>query len=447
MTILEQNGTVRPRSVRVVLPARTAFGLVAVGVGIVVSLWALAKIWLVFLVLICALILAGTLGPIVVWLEQHRVHRGLAILAVLLGLLAAIVGFGFLIIPACITEVKQLMKEAPDLQQRIAAYMEQHNVLADRADDVRNAKPAEFLSPLSGSIVHYARSMFDLIAYLVTTIALAFYLIADRERVRGFAFALVPRSYHVRLARLLKALGSIVGGYMRGQAVTSVMIGAFTYFLLTVMGVQNALILAILAGITDLIPYVGAVLATAPAILVSLSKGLTTAIIVLVVLVLYQELESRLVVPRVYGRTMRLSPVAVTIALMTGGLLFNVIGALVALPIAAGIRAAVEELRIDLPGNQPGETQERVREAQIESRYISETKGATAAEAGTVAIAIADELEDEREKSMGKAGGPLEEHAVQPRRSHHDCIHHHRQQGHLIPEGGAGRRSRHNEIE
>lgn len=408
MALMQQNGTTRPRTVRVQLPAKTAFGLIGVGVGIVVALWALAKVWPVFLILICALILAGTLGPIVVWLEQHHVHRGAAILIVLLGLLAALVGFGFLVIPALIAETKHLMKEAPDLQQRIADYMQQHNLFVDRADDIRNAKPEEFLAPLSGSLIDYTRSAFEIIALLVTTIALAFYLIADRERVRGFVFALVPRPYHVRVARLLKAMGTIVGGYMRGQALTSIMVGGFTYVLLMIIGAPNALILGILAGITDLIPYVGAVLATAPAVLFALTKGLTQAIIVLIALVLYQEFESRIVVPRVYGKTMRLSPVAVTIALLAGGMLFGIIGALIALPIAAAIRATVEQLRIDLPGEQVGETQERTREAEVESLYLRETEGASAVEAGNLAAAIAAELEEEREEATGKEEIPVE---------------------------------------
>jgi predicted PurR-regulated permease PerM len=409
MALMQQNGTTRSRTVRVQLPAKTACGLIGVGVGIVVALWALAKVWPVFLILICALILAGTLGPIVVWLEQRRVHRGAAILIVLLGLLAVLVGIGFLVIPALITEGKHLMKEAPDFQRRLADYMQQHNLFADRADDIRNAKPGAFLAPLSGSAVRYARSTFELIAYLITTIALAFYLIADRERVRGFVFALIPRPYHVRVARLLKAMGTIVGGYMRGQALTSVMIGGFTYILLVIIGAPNALLLAILAGLTDLIPYVGAVLATAPAVLFALTKGLTQAIIVLVALILYQEFESRVVIPRVYGKTMRLSPVAVTVALLAGGMLFGIIGALIALPMAAAIRAAVEELRIDLPGEQIGEPEERAREAQIESRYLRETEGASAVEAGNLAVAIATEYEEEREEATGKEEIPIEQ--------------------------------------
>lgn len=409
MALISEKATPPSRTVRIAIPARTGLTLVGVGVGIVVALWVLAKVWQVFLIFTVALILAGTLSPLVEWLEKHGAKRGIALLTVLLLLIFALIGFGFLVIPSIVGEGQRLMKDAPQIQQRAADYVARIPPLAARADDIRNAQPNQFLAPLGGSALAYAQSAFELIAYMVTTIALAFYLIADRERVRGFLYALIPRHYHVRTARLMLALETIVGGYMRGQALTSALIGGFTYVLLLVLHVPNALILAILAGFTDLIPYIGPVLATAAPVLFALSRGVPVAIIVLVALVLYEELESRLIIPRVYGKTLRLSPVAVTIALLAGGKLFGIIGALLALPIAAAIRATVEELRIDLPGEQSGEPEERARDEEVEAHYLEETKGASAVEAANIATTLADELGDEREETTGKAELPVEQ--------------------------------------
>jgi hypothetical protein len=98
----------------------------------------------------------------------------------------------------------------------------------------------------------------------------------------------------------------------------------------------------------------------------------------------------------------------VTIALLMGGKLFGIVGALLALPIAAAIRATVEELRIDLPGEQSGEPAERARDTQVEARYLEETEGTSAVDAANVATTIADELEEEREDAIGKAEIPVE---------------------------------------
>jgi hypothetical protein len=151
------------------------------------------------------------------------------------------------------------------------------------------------------------------------------------------------------------------------------------------------------------------VVATAAPVLFALSRGLKAAIIVLVALVLYEELESRIIIPRVYGKTLRLSPVAVTIALLAGAKLFGVIGALLALPIAAGIRATVEELRIALPGEQSGAPEERAHEEQVEARYLAETEGASAVEAADVATTLADDLKEERVETTGKVEIPVEQ--------------------------------------
>ena len=136
-------------------------------------------------------------------------------------------------------------------------------------------------------------------------------------------FALLPRRYHVRTARVLLDMETVVGGYMRGQALTSLCIGLFSYALLTVLGVPAALPLAVLAAFADLIPLVGGVLATAPSVLFALTVGPIQAVIVLVAFVIYQQMESSLLAPRIYGKSLRLSPIAVTVAILVGGRLLG----------------------------------------------------------------------------------------------------------------------------
>src|SRR6185503_14330530 len=116
----------------------------------------------------------------------------------------------------------------------------------------------------------------------------------------------VPRHQHVKLSRILLELKVIVGGYMRGQAITSLAITVFTFGLLTAFHVDDALALAMFAGLTDVIPFIGGYLASAPAIASVSSNGTAALLIVAAAMFLYQEFESRILVPRVYGRTLRL---------------------------------------------------------------------------------------------------------------------------------------------
>jgi predicted PurR-regulated permease PerM len=232
----------------------------------------------------------------------------------------------------------------------------------------------------------------EIIGYAATSVVLAIYFIADAERTRGALYALFPRRFHVRLARVLMNLETIVGGYLRGQIITSVAIGVFTFALLSILRVPNALALAAFAAVTDVIPFVGGLLATTPAVLVALSRGTAVTTIVLAAMIGYQEFESRVIVPRVYGRALRLSSAVVVIALLAGGKLGGIIGALLALPIAAALRMLVEELRVDLPGDDTDDRQMRARDARAERTYARETAGASPEEAAVVATEIANEI-------------------------------------------------------
>jgi putative heme transporter len=221
---------------------------------------------------------------------------------------------------------------------------------------------------------------------------LAIYFMADGERTRGSLYAVFPRRFHLRLARVLLNLETIVGGYMRGQVLTSAAIGVYVFALLTAFRLPNALAFGVFAAAADVIPFVGGALTLLPIVLTALPHGTVVTVALVSLVVLYQEFENRILVPRVYGRVLRLSAVAVTIALLVGGQLLGILGALLALPLTAGLRMIVEELRVELPG-QPGESAAvRKSDAQAEEAYAALTEGAPAEEAAVIAVAIAGEI-------------------------------------------------------
>ncbi len=221
----------------------------------------------------------------------------------------------------------------------------------------------------------------------------------DRDRLRGGLFALVPRSRHVRLSRILINLETIVGAYIRGQVLTSLLMSIFTFLLLTACRVENALALAVLAGLADVLPYVGVLLSVGPAVLAALARGPIVALVVLVLMLVYEEFESRALVPRIYGRALRLPSSVVLFALLAGGTLMGVVGALLALPVAAAVMMLIEELRVELPGEQEQVVDVRVREADDrgEEEYERRAEGVGAEEAAAIAVEISqDRREDER---------------------------------------------------
>jgi predicted PurR-regulated permease PerM len=365
--------------------------------AVIGGLWLLVRLWPVLLVVCVSLILVGTLNPLVGAL-QHRLEmrRGFAVATTLLTLLAVIAGVVLVTVPALWAELSHFLRDLPEIQRRTADWLARTALTAPLAEQIRAYDPGKLFVATSREAMAASSEFGAKLGYGATAVALAVYMLIDPERSQGALYAIVPRQYHVRLARVLLNLETIVGGYMRGQVLTSAAIGLYVFVLLTAFQMPNPLAFALFAAAADVIPFVGGALTLVPIGLAALSHGTVVAVALVGLVILYQEFENRVLIPRIYGRVLRLSAVAVTIALLVGGQLMGMLGALLALPLAAGVRMIVEELRVELPG-QPGESPEvRARDERAEEAYAALTAGAPAEEAAVVAVAIADEIRKRR---------------------------------------------------
>jgi predicted PurR-regulated permease PerM len=361
--------------------------------AVIGGLWLLVRLWPVLLVVCVALILVGTLNPIVGELQRRTdMRRGLAVATTLLTLLAVITGVVLVTVPALWAELSHFLKDLPEIQRKAATFLERSALTIPLAESIRNADPGRLFVASSREAMAFSSEFGAKLGYTATSVALAVYMLIDPERSQGALYAIVPRQYHVRLARILLNLETIVGGYMRGQVVTSAAIGLFVFALLTAFRLPNALAFGLFAAAADVIPFVGGALTLVPIALAAMSHGTVVTVVLVSLVILYQEFENRVLIPRIYGRVLRLSAVAVTIALLVGGQLLGMLGALLALPMAAGLRMVVEELRVSLPGQPAESAEERARDERAEEAYAALTAGAPAEEAAVVAVAIADEI-------------------------------------------------------
>jgi predicted PurR-regulated permease PerM len=372
----------------------------------VAGAWLAVKLWDAIVLIAIALVLVGTLRPIAAWLEGRRVPRVVALGMILAAVVCALVLVGLLTIPALGAQLADIVAKAPALQADLAEKMRHSTFLRPVAASVESFEVGAALGGLGNQLLTWSSHAVIVIGEGVTAFFLALYLLSGREREQGALFALVPRRYHLRLARVLASLERIVGGYVRGQLITSVLIAVFTFGLLTALGVHNAVALAVFAGITDVIPFIGGLVATTPAVLAALSKGVPAALIVFAAMFVYQELESRIIVPRVYGRVLRLSPALVIVALLIGGILMGLLGALLALPVAAGLRTLIDDLRLELPGEADRSAGLLRDDAAAEKEYAERAEAATAVDAAVIARTI--EAESREAAAEGSAGASTE---------------------------------------
>ncbi len=388
---------------------------IATLVLVVACVWLLIRLWPVLLVVVAALLVAGTLSPAVRWLEGKRVRRGLGIAIVFTFFLVLALLVVALTIPALVTQAGALLQHEPALRARIADFLAGSHLTAPLAHWLRGLKVDALTNTMGATAVAYSVRAFETLAYGLSALFLALYIMIDRDRLRGGLFAVVPRSRHVRLSRIVMNLETIVGAYIRGQVLTSLLMSVFTFVLLTACGVENALALAVFAGLADVLPYIGALLSVGPAFLAALPRGPFVAAVVLVLMLAYEEFESRVLVPRIYGRALRLPSSIVLFALLAGGTLMGIVGALLALPVAAMVMMLIEELRVELPGEQEQTADTQVREADErgEDEYERRTEGVGAVEAAAIAVEISqDRREDERRLPETDEAAPAKTNAA-----------------------------------
>jgi predicted PurR-regulated permease PerM len=346
---------------------------------------------------------------VVSWLESRGFHRSLGI-ACVYGLVTLVsILIVTVTIPAILSQAASLFEREPAIRAALADRMVQFHLTAPFAEWLRTIRYDALGRNLGGEAFAYSLRIFKIAAYGVSAIFLALYIMIDRDRLRGGLYALIPRSQHMLLSRIMLNLETIVGAYIRGQLITCFLIGAFTFILLRVLGIENAVALAVFAAVADVLPYIGAFLSIGPAALAALGHSPTTAVTVLVAMLAYEEFESRVLVPRIYGRALRLPSSVVFFALMVGGSLMGLMGALLALPVAAMIMMLIEELRLELPGEQEqdSDTTARDRDDLAKEEYERRTEGVGAQEAAAIAVEISvDRKQEEAHPASPELAGP-----------------------------------------
>jgi predicted PurR-regulated permease PerM len=396
----------RWRHVRFELSPKTLVVLVLV----VASLWLLIRLWPVLLVLVVALLVAGTLSPAVRWLEEKGVRRGFGIAIVFTAFFISAIIVVVLTIPTLMSQAVALLENEPALRARLAKYLAGYPLSAPVATWLRGLKADWLMGAIGATTFDFSLRIIGVVAYGLSALFLGLYIIIDRDRLRGGLFALVPRSHHIRLSRIMMNLETIVVAYVRGQMVTCLLMALFTFVLLWACGVENALALAAFAGLADVLPYIGPFFSLGPAVLAALSRGPVVVVVVLVLMLAYEEFESRVLIPRIYGRALRLPSSVVLFALLAGGTLMGILGALLALPVAATVMMLIEELRVELPGEQeqPVDTLMREADDRSEEEYERRTAGVGAEQAAAIATEISRDRREEESHPPEAVGTTIE---------------------------------------
>jgi predicted PurR-regulated permease PerM len=352
--------------------------------------WLVIQLIPVLVVLVIALMIVGTLSPAVYWLEARDVRRGVGI-AVVFGILSLLLLLlGMFTVPALFAQIADLIHQEPAIRAQVIQFLSAYPLTEFLADALRDIRYDLLIKSSTAQVLAFSTRLLQIFAYGAGAFFLALYMMIDRDRLRGALFSVTPRTHHIRLSRILLNMETIVGGYIRGQLVTCLLMGIFMFTLLTACGIPNALALATFGGLADLLPFIGIFLTMGPAVLAALAKGSEITLVVFILMLCYEEFESRVLIPLVYGRALRLPSSVVLFSLIAGGTLSGILGALLALPVAATILMLIDELEMEMPGEdeQAEALEEKIMDEISNAEYQRRTEGMPAGEAAAVAVEI-----------------------------------------------------------
>ena len=320
---------------------------IALAYGLVNALIAVRSV--LILILISAFLAIG-LNPAVEALERRSVRRSLAVTIVLIAALLFFVGFGFAVVPPIIDQGTQFAHKAPDYvkqlqhNSRVASLDARYHFLPKLKTYVDN--PGRLGGPVFGGVLGAGKVVLGAVFQAITVLTLTLYLMANLPEIKATAYRMVPRSRRARVGLLTDEILERVGGYVAGNLVISLIAGSLTFVVLLILHVPYALGLALLVAVTDLIPVVGATIGAAVVTLVGFFVSVKTGLIAAAYYVAYQQIENYVLYPRIMKRSVDVSPVATVIAVLIGGSLLGVLGALLAIPVAAAVQLVLQEVAV-----------------------------------------------------------------------------------------------------
>jgi predicted PurR-regulated permease PerM len=332
-------------------PARSIVRVVMIVVSIVVLLYLIYLLRKPIGWVCIAVFLAVALSGPVNWLER-RMRRGFAIAIVYLGLLAIPLLLGALIVPPFVREGNNAAHDAPKYADDVTEYVQKNKTLRKLNDDYditdKLQQEAEKLPSKLGGAAKTLRDVgfgiVNSIFALVTILILTAFLLGSGPQWVDRLLQLQPPNRRARMQRALRHMARAVGGYVAGVLLQASIAGILTYVVLSILGVPFKAPLAVLVFLFDLIPLVGATIAAVVVGLVTVFNDFPTVTIVWAIWsIVYQQVENTVIQPRIQQRTVQVHPFVVLVSVLFGATLLGIVGALVAIPVAASIQIVLRE--------------------------------------------------------------------------------------------------------
>jgi predicted PurR-regulated permease PerM len=320
----------------------------------VIIVWSAYLVRDVLLLIYVSGLLAIGFSPIVRLIERQKVlpigtqrfPRWLAILLLYMVILGTLTGIGFLIVPPLVHQGQGLWSARTEMFDKAQEFLIEKGLLKEHLTfkEAVERAPVSGGSDAVGTVVGAVTGLAGGLVGLITIVILTFYLLVEADSLRDNLLRLVPREKRRRAAAATRDITVKLSAWLGGQLLLGAIIGSTSAIGLWLLGIPFFYVLALISGIGELIPVVGPILSAIPAIAVAATVSLKKVLLVIVFFVLQQQLENHVLVPKIMARQVGVSAVTVIVALLIGGRLLGIVGAILAVPTAAILQVLLLEL-------------------------------------------------------------------------------------------------------
>lgn len=305
--------------------------------------YAVYVLWPLLLLVFLALFLAVTLHAFVDWLDTKGMAHWFSLLIVIGGVLA-LLGIGIaLIFPALIDQGTSFSNNFPKLREETLNQLPVSGAIRLKINHLLDGVNLSEANTWLGHLMSAGGQALGGISQIILLLVIAMYMLIDGSKIYAWLLAFFSPFNRRKLHATAEEISKVIFGYVSGQVITSALVMVYSFAVLSWLHVPGALMLSILAGILDVLPILGFIISTVPAFLLALSVSPRTGFVVLGLYLLFHAFENYFIVPRVYGKSLRLSTLTVLLGLLAGALLAGIPGALAALPVIASY-AAIERI-------------------------------------------------------------------------------------------------------
>lgn len=315
-------------------------------VVIILGLWFLYLIRDVLALFFVAIIIMAAIDPLVTWFKgKVRIPRSIGVLIIYCFLLSIFVAIVSFLVPALTFQFREFLKDLPGylqkldgLLQNISFYGQSYGLELNLENISKN------LSETSLNIFSTTVGFFTGLISFIVVLSMAFYMSIKEDGMETFVESVTPKKYKFTALRIAKKIKNRIGRWMSGQLILMVIIFLLDYAVLYFLGVPYALVIALMGGFFEIIPYIGPTISTFVAVLVTLLVSPIKAIFVLLFYVIIQQAENNIIFPQIMKKAVGLNPLAVILSMLIGLKIAGVAGAILAIPVATAIGIVFKEL-------------------------------------------------------------------------------------------------------